>query len=88
MYNMYFVYVLLCGDGKHYIGYTEDVHERLKRHRDREVFSTKGRQPVELVFYEAFKHRLDAKRREQYLKTTAGNRALKLMLRRYYQDRE
>jgi putative endonuclease len=84
---MYFVYVLLCGDGKHYIGYTEDVVARLKRHQNREVLSTKGRQPVELVFYEAFKHMQDAKRREGYLKTTAGNRALKLMLRRYYGEK-
>lgn len=84
--NMYYVYVLLCGDHKHYIGYTENISDRLKRHQNCEVFSTKSRQPVKLIFYEAFKHRLDAKRREGYLKTTAGNRALKLMLRKYYQN--
>ncbi len=61
--GMYYVYVLLCGDGLHYTGYTEDVFARLQRHQNREVFSTKGRQPVELIFYEAFMHMQDAKRR-------------------------
>ena len=81
---MYFVYVLLCGDGNHYTGYTTDVAERLRCHQNREVFSTKGRQPVELIFYEAFVHMADAKRREMYLKTSAGKRALKIMLREYF----
>jgi len=48
------------------------------------VFATKGRQPVELIFFEAFKNMKDAKRREVYLKTTAGKRAIKLMLREYF----
>ena len=82
--SMYFVYVLLCGDGDHYTGYTTNVEDRLLRHQRREVFSTKGRQPVELIFYEAFAHMADAKRREAYLKTSAGKRALKIMLREYF----
>lgn len=85
---MYFVYVLLCGDGKHYTGYSTEVIARLARHQNREVFSTKYRQPVELIFYEAFKHQADAKRREGYLKTTAGKRGLKLMLREYFAEKD
>lgn len=81
---MYFTYVLLCGDGKQYIGYTNNLDDRLNRHKNGQVFSTKGRQPVRLIFYEAFLHQQDATRREQYFKTTAGKRALKLMLREYY----
>lgn len=81
---MYFTYVLLCGDGNHYIGYTANIEERFERHRKGHVFATKGRLPVRLIFYEAFLHQQDATRREQYLKTTAGKRALKLMMREYY----
>ncbi len=84
---MYYVYVLLCGDGKRYIGYSTDVFARVKRHQDGEVISTKRRRLVELIFYEAFKHIQDAKRREMYFKTTAGKRALKLMLREYYAEK-
>jgi len=77
----------MCSDNKLYIGYTENIEKRLKRHRSGQVFSTKGRLPIDLIFYEAFQHRQDAKRREKYFKTTAGKRATKLMLRRYFKDR-
>jgi len=43
--------------------------------------------PVRLVFYEAFLHREDARRREAYFKKTAGKRALKLMLRQFFAER-
>jgi len=36
--------------------------------------------PFELVFYEAYKSKKDAQRRETYFKTTKGKRALKLIL--------
>lgn len=81
---MYFTYVLLCGDGNHYIGYTSDIEERFHRHSTGQVFATKGRQPVQLIFYEAFLRQQDAMRREGYFKTTAGKRALKLMMREYF----
>jgi len=85
---MFYVYVLQCGDGNFYTGYTTNIDERIKRHQNREVFATKGRQPVNLIFYEAFIDQQDAKRREGYLKTTAGKRAIKLMLRRYFVNRK
>ena len=84
---MYYVYVFMCSDNKLYIGYTENIEQRLKRHKSGQVFSTKGRLPIELIFYEGFHHRMDAKRREKYFKTTAGKKAIKLMLRRYFQER-
>ncbi|MFH1711616.1 MAG: GIY-YIG nuclease family protein [Patescibacteria group bacterium] len=84
---MYFVYVLMCNDRKRYIGYTANLNNRVKQHVNGEVFATKGRLPVNLIFYEAFKHRMDAKRREKYFKTTAGKKALSLMLRRFYQEK-
>ena len=81
---MYYVYVLLCGDGKLYTGYTSDLKKRVERHRKGQVASTKGRRPVRLIFYEAFSNRKDAERREKYFKKTAGKRALKLMLREFF----
>ena len=85
---MYYVYVLLCADGKLYTGYTSDLKKRVERHRKGEVASTKGRRPVKLIFYEAFLHRKDARRREAYFKKTAGKRALKLMLRQFFAERD
>jgi len=39
---------------------------------------------LELIFYEAYLEKSDAQRREIYLKTTKGKRALKLMLTDYF----
>jgi putative endonuclease len=41
---MYYVYVLKSElDKKLYVGYTENLQRRLKRHQDGEVISTKPR---------------------------------------------
>ncbi|MCX5749594.1 MAG: GIY-YIG nuclease family protein [Candidatus Saganbacteria bacterium] len=78
------VYVLQSEkDNKFYIGYTIDLARRLKQHNDGEVVSTKPRRPLELIFYEAYLNQKDALRREDYFKTTAGKRALKIMLKEY-----
>ena len=79
---MYYVYVLKSGLDEHlYIGYTTDLRKRIRRHQNGEVPSTKSRLPFELVFYEAYKGKADAKRREKYLKTSKGKSSLRLMLR-------
>jgi len=81
---MYYVYVLQCVNGKLYTGYSENLKRRIAEHKNAEVFSTKNKLPVEFIFYEAFLNQADAKRREMYLKTTSGKRALKIMLKEYY----
>lgn len=83
----YYVYVLLSEkDNKLYIGYTTDLERRLIEHENGESPSTKHRRPLKLIFYEAYLHQQDALRREDYFKTTAGKRALKIMLRNYLHD--
>ena len=82
---MYYVYVLQCGDGKLYTGFSSNLRGRVKEHESGQVFSTKSRLPVKLIFYEAFSVAADAKRRERYLKTTAGKRALRLMMRSFFE---
>jgi len=57
------------------------LQKRFKQHQNGEVKSTKPRRPFELIFYEAYKDRLDAKRREKYFKTNKGKSSLKMMLR-------
>lgn len=82
--TMYYVYVLQSlKDGKLYIGSTSDLKQRCRQHYNGEAFSTKGRRPLKLIFYEAFVEKDDAIRRENYFKTNPGKRTLKLMLRTY-----
>jgi len=53
----------------------------MKEHKYGGLDSTKKRLPFRLIFYEAFVLEKDAKRREEYFKTTKGKRALRLMLK-------
>ena len=81
---MYYVYVLLSKkDKKFYIGFTENLKSRVKKHKKGKIFVTKGRLPLNLVFYEAYLNKYDALRREKYLKTKKGKTTLRSMLREY-----
>lgn len=65
----YFVYMLRCGDGSYYTGYTTNIEERLKAHREgRGAKYTKGRTPIELVYQEKFEEKSGALRREWEIK--------------------
>lgn len=68
-------------DAMLYVGYTSDINRRLQQHHSGNVKSTAYRQPLKLIFCECYLFEKDARNREQYLKTTAGKRAIKLMLR-------
>lgn len=48
--------------------------------------ATAPRRPFDLIFCERYGNSVDARRREAYLKTSAGKRALKLMLRETLKD--
>jgi predicted GIY-YIG superfamily endonuclease len=69
---MYYVYILACNDNKTYIGCTEDLKERLKRHTDGHVPATKSRRPLELKNYIAFTDKYTAFNFEKYLKSGSG----------------
>jgi len=78
----YCVYVLRSRkEGDLYIGYTSNLVRRLEEHARGESRSTAHRRPLDLVFCEFYGSACDARRRERYLKTSPGKRALKLMLR-------
>ncbi len=80
--KFYYVYVLksLTKDFI-YVGFTEDLRRRLKEHNNKEELSTKHYAPFDLIFYEAYRNIKDAKRREEYFKTTKGKVTLKQMVK-------
>lgn len=76
------VYVLLSVKDKNlYIGFTTALKRRLTEHFHGQSKATAPRRPFRLVSCEYYMNRADAERREKYLKTSAGRKALKLMLR-------
>ena len=53
MENKAYMYVLECGDGTLYTGYTTDVEARLKTHQDgKGAKYTRARLPVTLIYQE------------------------------------
>ena len=82
--KFYYVYVLRSlKDGLFYIGYSENLKQRVYDHNMGKNVSTKNRRPLQLIFYEAFPSKPDALRRESYFKTTKGKTTLKLMLKEF-----
>lgn len=75
---MFYTYVLISKlDGRHYIGFTKDLRNRLQEHNNGKVFATKSRMPLELIYYEACQTEEKAIKREKYFKTGFGRRFLK-----------
>ena len=75
--RFYYVYILLCGDGKPYTGCTENLEERFERHMNGYVPATENRRPVQLITHIAFHDKYKAFNFEQYLKSGSGRAFLK-----------
>lgn len=78
----YFFYILRCRDNSLYCGQTNNLQKRLKEHqlgKGRSAKYTRGRGPVELVYYEAFDSIQNAMRREREVKKWRKDRKEKLV---------
>lgn len=83
--KFYYVYVLHNKARNFiYIGYSENLKQRLEEHNSGKSKSTKHYIPLELIHYEAYRNIKDAKRREEYLKTNRGRTTLMTMLKEYF----
>ena len=70
---MFYVYVLRSGKtGRRYIGFCEDLDDRLRRHNAGESKATKHGIPWTLLHAEGFATRSAAMTRERYFKTGRG----------------
>ena len=85
--QFYYVYVLksLHKDFL-YVGFTTDLQKRFREHNNGEELSTKHYAPFDLIHYEAYRNKKDAKRREEYFKTTKGKTTLRSMLKEYFES--
>ena len=77
---MYYVYLLRCADGTLYTGFTNDLARRLAAHNaGRGAKYTRGRRPVELVYWESFSNKSSALRREYAIKRLPRGQKLTLI---------
>jgi len=80
----YYVYILKSEkDNSLYIGYTSNLKNRFKQHNSGKNLSTKFHRPYKIIFYEAFLNKLDAKSREEYLKSGYGRKSIKKLLKKF-----
>ncbi|HUV72520.1 MAG TPA: GIY-YIG nuclease family protein [Clostridia bacterium] len=75
---MFYVYILKSKkDNNLYTGFSQNLRERLKWHAEGRSQATKWRLPIELVYYEAYKDKTDARKREMFLKSGRGREIIK-----------
>ncbi|MBV1757094.1 MAG: GIY-YIG nuclease family protein [Dethiosulfatibacter sp.] len=76
---MCFVYILKCADGTLYTGWTNNLEKRMDKHNaGNGAKYTRGRLPVEMVYFEAYETKEEAMSREFKIKRM--NRSQKIEL--------
>ena len=79
---MNYTYILLCGDGSYYTGWTTDPERRLRVHNaGKGGRYTRSRLPVRLVHLEAFETKGEAMRREAEIKRLSRSQKQELIER-------
>ncbi|MEX0622042.1 MAG: GIY-YIG nuclease family protein [Candidatus Woykebacteria bacterium] len=69
-------------DGRIYVGFTTNLGRRIREHNLGRVFSTKGYRPWKILYKEETATRLQARKREKYLKSGIGKEFLKSIIPR------
>ena len=72
MQQWWYVYILECGNGKYYYGFTSNLKDRMRRHQEGLVHSTRNWQPVRLKWCAAFPDKYLALKFEKFLKSGSG----------------
>ena len=84
MNNMetYYVYVLKSTVvDRNYVGFTANIHKRLKQHNSGKNTSTKPYRPWKLLFSEVYHSKEEALKREKFLKSGQGRIFIKSKIR-------
>ena len=79
---MIFVYILQSSvDQGYYVGIAQSVDERLLKHNEGGVISTKRRKPFRLVYTETFNNYSEARIREKEIKSFKGGLKFKELIK-------
>ena len=79
---MHFVYILYSKKlNKKYIGYSNNLTQRLREHNNGKSNYTSNGIPWKLIYYEVFSSEKDARNEELFLKTGKGRERIKYLLK-------
>ena len=80
IYMDYYTYIVECGDGTLYTGWTTDLEKRMKSHNaGKGAKYTRARLPVRLVYYESFCTKQEAMQREYAIKQLKREEKIRLI---------
>jgi len=75
---MWYVYILeSLKDKRTYTGSTNNLKKRLEEHNKGYVRATKNRRPLQCIYFEKFRTEAEVRKREKYLKSSAGRKFIK-----------
>lgn len=75
---MFFVYALKSEIRNYiYVGLTNDLGKRVKRHNDGRERTTKPYRPFRIIYSESFETRIEARKKEIFLKSGKGKEFLR-----------
>jgi len=78
---MYYTYIIKSlKTGKNYIGCTSNLEQRLIEHNLNKTKSLKNRGPFKIVYYECFKTKTEARKKELQIKSYKGGNAFKKLI--------
>ncbi len=79
--SMFYVYVIKSKFRNYiYIGLSNNLDRRLKEHQEGLNKTTKPYRPFDLIYTENFESRVEARKREKYLKSGIGKEWIKAKL--------
>lgn len=67
--------------GRYYIGYTENLVNRLRQHNNGATKSTQSQRPWKLVYQESYPNKRSAGERERQIKSYHGGEAFKKLIK-------
>lgn len=77
---MNYVYIIRCKDKSLYTGWTNNLERRFRAHQEgKGAKYTKGRGPLELVYFEEFEEKIKAMKREYEVKKMSREKKLKMI---------
>lgn len=77
---MNYVYIIKCKDNSLYTGWTNNLERRFKAHTEgKGAKYTRGRGPLELVYFEEFDNKVEAMKREYEIKKMSRKNKLDMI---------
>jgi len=77
---MYYIYAIKSKEKNYiYVGLTNNPQRRIKEHNYKKEKTTLRYAPFKVIFIEKFRTRIEARKREKYLKSGVGKEYLRLL---------